>query len=70
MREYSTPLTVEIQQTGNLTDDIVENGIHYPQVVSFSRKTASGWTDVTAAEFLDTGASDRERPDRRGPQRG
>src|SRR5680860_678893 len=52
MREYSAPLTVEIPRSGNLTDDIVENGTSYPDVTAFSRKTASGWTGVTAAQFL------------------
>ncbi|MDT9593785.1 AMP-dependent synthetase/ligase [Nocardioides zeae] len=53
MREYSTPLTIDISTTGNLTDDIVRNAAEAPQAVSFSRRDAKGaWTDVTAAEFL------------------
>ena len=52
MREYSAPLTVEIPRSGSLTDDIVENGTSYPDVTAFSRKTPSGWADVTAAQFL------------------
>jgi long-chain acyl-CoA synthetase len=53
VREYSTPLTSEVPQSGNLTDDVVQNGIRYPHAVSLSRKTPMGWNDVTASEFLD-----------------
>ncbi|MBO9520753.1 MAG: long-chain fatty acid--CoA ligase [Nocardioidaceae bacterium] len=52
MREYSTPLQVEIPATGNLTDDVVGNGTEHPSAVVFSRRTAQGWSDVTAATFL------------------
>ena len=52
MREYATPLTIDIPTTGNLTDDVVSNGQLHPQSVAFSRKTSGGWTDVTAGEFL------------------
>ncbi len=52
MREYSTPLTVELAATGNLTDDIVANAAATPDLVSFSRKAEGAWVDVTAAEFL------------------
>ena len=55
MREYSTPLTVDIPATGNLTDDVVANAAEAPDAVVFSRRSAQGprgWHDVTAAEFL------------------
>lgn len=52
MREFSTPLTIEIPATGNLTDDVVTNARQAPEAVVFSRKVDGGWTDVTAAEFL------------------
>ncbi|HSJ22518.1 MAG TPA: AMP-dependent synthetase/ligase [Nocardioidaceae bacterium] len=52
MREYSSPLTVDLPTTGNLTDDVVLNGREHPDEVSFGRRTADGWIDVTAAEFL------------------
>ncbi len=52
MREYSTPLQVDLPQGGNLTDDVVRNGVEHPAAVVFSRRTTQGWTDVTAAEFL------------------
>jgi long-chain acyl-CoA synthetase len=52
VREYFSPLTVDLPTTGNLTDDVVFNGREHPDDVSFGRRTAVGWTDVTAAEFL------------------
>ncbi|HET7690257.1 MAG TPA: AMP-dependent synthetase/ligase [Nocardioidaceae bacterium] len=53
MREYATPLTVDLPTSGSLTDDVVANSRDVPQQVVFSRRTAEGWTDVTAAEFHD-----------------
>ena len=52
MREYSTPLTVEVPDVGNLTDDVVDNGTAHAGTVTFTRRTAGAWVDVTAAEFL------------------
>ena len=56
VREYSTPLQVQIPGTGNLTDDVVTNGVEHPAAVVFSRRAGQGadhaWSDVTAAEFL------------------
>ncbi len=52
MREFSTPLNVEIPATGNLTDDVVTNAREAADAVVFSRATGVGWQDVTAAEFL------------------
>ena len=53
MREFSTPLTVEIPATGNLTDDVVRNALEHPESIVFSRQTRDGWVDVTAARFRD-----------------
>ncbi len=53
MREYSSPLTVTLPPTGNLTDDVVANGSHHPDSVCFSKRTSEGWADVTAAAFLE-----------------
>ncbi|MCW2758556.1 MAG: Long-chain-fatty-acid--CoA ligase FadD15, partial [Nocardioidaceae bacterium] len=61
MREYSTPLTATIAGLddsgdaagGNLTDAVVRNATDHPDTVVFSRRAGSGWSDVTAAEFLD-----------------
>lgn len=53
MREFSTPLAITIPTTGNLTDDVVTNGRDFAETVVFSRRTDDGWSDVTAATFLD-----------------
>jgi long-chain acyl-CoA synthetase len=52
VREYSTPLSLEIPTTGNLTDDLVRNAVEAPDAVVMARPEAGGWTDVTAADFL------------------
>ncbi len=52
MREFSTPLTIEIPATGNLTDDVVANAAEDPSAVVFSRRIGTAWSDVTAATFL------------------
>lgn len=52
MREFSTPLTIEVPATGNLTDDVVTNAREAADTVVFSRATDVGWQDVTSAEFL------------------
>ncbi len=52
MREYSTPLAIDIPATGNLTDDVVTNGTRHGSSVVFSRHDGRAWSDVTAAEFL------------------
>jgi long-chain acyl-CoA synthetase len=52
VREFSTPLTIEIPTTGNLTDDVVANAAEAPDAVVFSRPGESGWADVTATQFL------------------
>jgi len=51
VREFSTPMTVDIPATGNLTDDVVGNARDHAASVVLSRNTGDGWTDVTAAEF-------------------
>lgn len=54
VREYSTPLTVSLPASGNLTDDVVRNASEAPDVVQFSRPDADGgWQDVTCATFLE-----------------
>ncbi|MEC9053429.1 MAG: AMP-binding protein, partial [Actinomycetota bacterium] len=54
MREYSTPMTVEVPTTGNLTDAVVRNAAEAPDTVVMSRPDGAGdWTDVTAASFHD-----------------
>jgi long-chain acyl-CoA synthetase len=51
VREYSTPLDVDIPSSGNLTDDVVRQAEERPDHVLFSRRDGSGWTDVTARDF-------------------
>ena len=52
MREYSTPLQVSVPATGNLTDDVLRNGLEHPDEVAFSRRVEGGWDEVTSAAFL------------------
>ena len=37
MREFSTPLTIDVATTGNLTDDVVANAAEARDAVAFSR---------------------------------
>ena len=55
MREFSTPMSVAVPATGNLTDDVVHNAAEAPDAVVFGRRLPGSeeWSDVTAAEFLD-----------------
>jgi long-chain acyl-CoA synthetase len=53
VREFSTPLSISIPTTGNLTDDVVANAHDHADTAVFSRATPDGWADVTAAEFHD-----------------
>ncbi len=53
MREFSTPLSIAIPTQGNLTDDVVANARDAGSTAVFSRASADGWVDVTAAEFHD-----------------
>jgi long-chain acyl-CoA synthetase len=54
VREFSTPLTVAVPATGNLTDDVVRNAEEAPEAVVLARRAPGyeEWRDVTAAEFL------------------
>ncbi len=52
MREFSTPLTVEVPITGNLTDDVVTNAREAGSDVVFSRQVEGSWRDVTTTTFL------------------
>ncbi len=53
MREYSTPPTMEVPTTGNLTDDVVANAQDHAAEEVFSRPSAEGWVGVTAVRFHD-----------------
>ena len=48
MREFSTPLTIAVPETGNLTDNVVANARDHGHLAVFSRCTDDGWVDVTA----------------------
>lgn len=54
VREYSTPLTLDLPTSGNLTDDLLRNAAEAPDAVVLSRREAAGgaWADVTASAFL------------------
>jgi long-chain acyl-CoA synthetase len=52
VREFSTPLTIEVPSTGNLTDDVVRNAREAGDAVVFARRGPDGLEDVTASEFL------------------
>ncbi|MFF3556668.1 AMP-dependent synthetase/ligase [Streptomyces tsukubensis] len=52
MREFSLPALYEVPADGNLTDLIHRNAAQHPDVAVMGRRTDSGWTDVTARQFL------------------
>jgi long-chain acyl-CoA synthetase len=52
VREYSTPLTIDLPTAGNLTDDVVLNARDHGDTAVFSRPVDGTWEDVSAAEFL------------------
>ncbi len=57
MREYASPMSGHLAETGNLTDDIVVNAQEHPTAVAFRRRSADpgagGWAEVTTSSFLD-----------------
>ena len=53
MREFSVPPVASIGDSANLTDPVWDNAEIAPDDVQFARHTASGWQDVTCAEFRD-----------------
>jgi len=54
VREYSTPPSMDPPTSGNLTDDVVRNAAEAPDQTVFSRPDgAGGWSDITAARFLE-----------------
>jgi long-chain acyl-CoA synthetase len=53
LREYASPLTVDVPATGSITDDVVAAAAEAPQTVLFGRPAGGDWTDVTASEFRD-----------------
>jgi long-chain acyl-CoA synthetase len=54
MREYSTPLLVEVPASANLTDVVFGRPEGEPDTVVLRRRAeGGGWRDVTAAEFRE-----------------
>jgi long-chain acyl-CoA synthetase len=53
VREYSTALQVQVPTTCNLTDDVLHNASSRPDKTAFSRRSGSGWTDISAQQFLE-----------------
>ena len=51
MREFTVPATVTVPDDARLSDMVVDNAREAPEMVSFSRRSATGWEDVTAAAF-------------------
>ncbi len=51
MREFAASTTVEVSAQANLTDHVEQHAVERPDLVLFDRRTESGWTEVTAAEF-------------------
>lgn len=53
VREFTSPATYVVPASGSLTDDLLTNAASHPDGVALSRPDATGWQDVTAAEFLE-----------------
>jgi long-chain acyl-CoA synthetase len=53
LRTYSTPLTVDLPTSGNLTDVVVRNAEQHPTAVAFRRRNSTGaWDKISCADFL------------------
>jgi long-chain acyl-CoA synthetase len=53
VREFSVPSVVTIGDAANLTDPVWDNAELAPSTPQFARRIATGWRDVTCAEFRD-----------------
>lgn len=53
MREYSTPLRVELATHGNLTDDVVTNESTDGTRTALLRRGDGAWSPVSASEFAE-----------------
>jgi long-chain acyl-CoA synthetase len=53
LKEYSTPQVIQMPEDAALVDAVFERARKTPEAVVFTRKSAGGWTDVTAKEFAD-----------------
>ncbi|MGG5171995.1 AMP-dependent synthetase/ligase [Pseudarthrobacter sp. J1738] len=52
MREATTELLVELDPASNITDLLLKRAAATPTRALYARKTAAGWTDLTAQDFL------------------
>jgi long-chain acyl-CoA synthetase len=53
LRTYTTPLTVDLPTSGNLTEVVVRNAEQHPTTIAFRRRSSTGsWEDVTCDAFL------------------
>jgi long-chain acyl-CoA synthetase len=53
VREFTVEPLYEVPEGANLTDLVHRNATEVPDLVSFGRKVAGTWRDVTARQFLD-----------------
>lgn len=53
MREYSVPATVRIEDGESVVDAVYDNAAEHADAVVYRRRTDSGWSDVTSAQFKD-----------------
>jgi long-chain acyl-CoA synthetase len=53
VQEFTVPPAVTVSETTNLTDPVWNNATETPTALQFARKTATGWADITCAEFRD-----------------
>jgi long-chain acyl-CoA synthetase len=53
VQEFSVPPVAVIADPANLTDPVWRNAVEAPDVAQFSRRTDTGWRDVTCADFRD-----------------
>jgi long-chain acyl-CoA synthetase len=51
VREFTVPATVTVPDDARVTDMVIDNAREAPEQISFSRRTITGWEDVTAAAF-------------------
>ena len=51
VREFSVPAAVTVPDDARLSDAVVVNAREVPDKAAFGRRTPTGWTDVTSADF-------------------
>ena len=53
MQEYTTPTSLVLDESANLTDLVFTNADEAPDFACFARKEGSEWRDVTTTQFRD-----------------